>query len=140
MKKNKSNWRQGVSISQLPKMLLLGIMLVASSLSFSQSTPGIGNLPMARMMDDNTLTIRTGLHAAYKVPCGHFAFGSKQEAIAYFQSREVDYINFVVIDAETVQMNFDLNNPAVSAWTLSDWNLALAARAATVAPRVSSNN
>lgn len=132
MKKNKSDWRQSVSISKLPKMFLLGIMLVASSLSFSQSS--------ARMTDDNSVTVRTGLHASYTINCPHFAFESKQEAVAYFQSREVDYISFVVIDAETVQMNFDLNDPAVASWTMADWQLALDNRAANSAPRVVSNN
>jgi hypothetical protein len=141
MKKNKSNWRQSVSISKLPKMLLLGIMLFASSLTFSQST-GNANapvLPMARMMHNNAITIRTGLHASYIVPCGHFAFQSTQDAVAYFQTREVDYIHFVVIDTQNVYMNLDLTDPAVSSWTLADWNQALTVRAGSVAPRAISN-
>ncbi len=139
MKQNKSDWRQSVSISKLPKMLLLGVMLAASSLSFSQSSGSVST-PTARMMLNNTITIRTGLHASYKIPCGHFGFPSTQEAVTYFQSREVDYIDFVVIDAKNVFMNLDLSNPAVANWTLSDWNQALDTRASNVSPRTLSNN
>lgn len=141
MKQNKSNWRQRVSISKLPKMLLFGIVLTISSVSFSQST-GNGNAPvhMARMMHDNTITIRTGLHATYNVPVAHLKFTTTQEAVAYFQARDVAYISFVVVDVKNVQMNFDLTNPAVANWTLADWNQALATRASNVAPRALSNN
>ena len=138
-KENKSNWRHLVSISKLPKMLLFGFILTISSFTYSQSN-GSTNVPLARMMHDNTITVRTGLHATYNIPCGHFGFATTQEAAAYFQAREVDYIDFVVVDVKNVQMHFDLTNPAVANWTLADWNQALDTRAANVSPRALSNN
>ena len=137
MKKNQSDWRHSVSISKLPKMLLFGILLAMSSFSFSQTN---ANAPMARMMLDNSITIRTGLNATYKIPVGHFGFASSEEAVAYFQTRDVDYINFVVVDEYTVLMNLDLNNPAVANWTLSDWKQALTARANSSTPRTLPSN
>ena len=139
MKENKSNWRQSVSISELPKMLLFGILLAVSSLSFAQTNAN-DNAPIARMMLDNSVTIRTGLNATYKIPVGHFGFASIQEAVAYFQARDVDYINFVVLDEYTVLMNLDLNNPAVANWTLSNWKQALVARADSSSPRTLPSN
>ena len=139
MKQNKSNWRQFVSISKLPKMLLFGLILTISSFTYSQSN-GSTNVPLARMMHDNTITVRTGLHATYNIPCGHFGFATTQEAVAYFQAREVDYIDFVVVDVKNVQMHFDLTNPAVANWTIADWNLELDTRAANVSPRALPNN
>ena len=139
MKENKSDWRHGVSISKLPKMLLFGVLLAMSSFSFAQTNANT-NAPMARMMLDNSVTVRTGLNATYKVPIGHFGFASSQEATAYFQARDVDYISFVVIDEHTVLMNFDLNNPAVANWTLSDWNQALVTRANNSTPRTLPSN
>ena len=138
MKENKNDWRQGVSIAKLPKIVLFGIIFTLGSLTFAQTS----STPMARMTSDNSITIRTGLHAVYTVSVGHLAFTSQQEAVAYFQAREVDYIDFVVIDVKNVQMHFDLTNPAVSSWTLADWNQALATRAANCAPRTisTSNN
>jgi hypothetical protein len=137
MKENKSGWRQSVSISKLPKMLLLGIMLAMGTFSFSQTN---SNAPIARMMLDNSVTIRSGLHATYKIPMAHFGFASQQEAVAYFQSRDVNYIDFVVFDEETVFMNFDLTNPAVANWTLADWKQALTTRADNTTPRVLPSN
>lgn len=139
MKENKSNWRHLVSISKLPKVLLFGIVLVLNSVTFAQ-TITVSTPPMARMMHDNTITVRTGLHETYNIPCGHFRFATIQEATAYFQEREVDYINFVVIDVKNVQMHFDLTNPSVANWDLADWNQALDTRAANVLPRTLSNN
>jgi hypothetical protein len=139
MKKNKNDWRQSVSIARLPKLLLFGIVFAASSLTYAQSNE-IVNVPLARMTHDNSITIRTGLNETYKIPMGHFGFATTQEAEAYFQARSLDYITFNVIDVETVYMNFDFNHPAVANWTLSDWNQALANRAANVSPRAISGN
>lgn len=139
MKQNKSNWRQGVTISKLPKMLLFGIIFAASSFTFAQTTVNT-NVPMARMMHNNSVTIVSGLNATYKIPVGHFGFATTQEAEAYFQSRDVEYIEFVVVDVNTVLLQLDLNNPAVAGWTIADWNQALDNRAATVSPRAISNN
>jgi len=95
---------------------------------------------MARMMLDNSVTVRTGLNATYKIPVGHFGFATTQEATAYFQTRDVDYIDFVVVDVNTVLMEFELTNSAVASWTFSDWMTALDNRAASVSPRTLSNN
>jgi len=130
MKNTNSNWRQSVSISRLPKMLLLGILLVMGSLSFAQT-----NTSSARMTLDNNVTIRTGLYASYEISIAHFGFTSKQEAETYFSERSVDYIEFDVVDESKVLMNFDLNNPEVANWTLADWKEALANRANNSAPR-----
>ncbi len=139
MKQNKSNWRQSVSISKLPKMLLFGIILATSSVTFAQTaTPAAPHT--ARMLHNNSITVRTGLHDTYKISVGHFGFSSTQEAVTYFQTREVDYIDFVVVDQNTVLMQFDLTNPAVAGWTLADWNQALNTRAANVPARTLSNN
>lgn len=139
MKQKKNDWRQSVSILNLPKMLVLGVVFALSSLSFAQTSSNT-NIPMARMTHNNSITIRTGLNATYKIPMGHFAFATTQEADAYFQTMSVDYITFSVIDIETVYMNFDLNHPAVAGWTLADWNQALATRAAAATPRAISGN
>lgn len=139
MKKNKSNWRQRVSISKLPKMLLLGILLVTSSVTFAQSTSA-ANAPMARMTLDNKVTVRTGLNDTYKVSVGHFGFTDTQDATAYFQTRAVPYIHFIVVDANNVLMQFDLTNAATAGWTFNDWMTALDNRASNVAPRPLNNN
>ena len=138
MKQNKGNWRQSVTISKLPKLLLFGIMIALSTFTFTQS--GNTDVPLARMMHNNSVTIRTGLNETYKIPVGHFGFSTVQEAEAYFQARDVAYIDFVVVDVNTVLLQFDLDNPAVADWTLAEWNQALETRAATVAPRELSNN
>ena len=137
MNQNKKDWRQSVSIPKLPLMLLVGILISAGTFSFAQTS---ANMPMARMMHDNSITIRTGLNETYKIPIGHLGFTSTQEATAYFQARDVDYIDFTVVDVNTVLMQFDLNNPAVANWTLADWNQALATRAASASPRPLSND
>ena len=139
MKQNISNWRQRVSISKLPKMLLFGILLATSSVTFAQTTPAT-TTPMARMMLDNSVTVRTGLNGTYKIPVGHFGFTTIQEAAAYFQARDIDYIDFIVVDLNTVLMQFDLTNAAVANWTLNDWMTALDNRAASVLPRTLPNN
>jgi hypothetical protein len=84
---------------------------------------------------DNNVTIRTGLNGTYQVSIAHFGFSSKEEAEAYFLAREVDYIDFVVVNEEMVMMNFDLSNPTVANWTLAEWNQALVTRANNSAPR-----
>lgn len=139
MKENKSNW-QSLSISKLPKMLLFGIVLAMSSFSFAQTNSVNHSGITARMMLDNNVMIRTGLNATYKISIAHFNFASDQEAAAYFQARDVNYIDFVVLDEHTVQMNFDLNNPAVANWTLADWKQALVVRADNSTPRTLPSN
>jgi hypothetical protein len=137
MKENHGNWERRFSISKLPKMLLVGIFLAMGTFSYAQTN---ANTPMARMMLNNTITIRSGLNAQYKIPMGHFGFASQQEAVAYFQARDVNYIDFVVLDEETVLMNFDLTDPAVANWTLADWKQALATRASNTTPRTLPSN
>lgn len=132
MNQNKKGWRQSVFVSKFPLMLLVGILISAGTFSFAQTN---ANIPMARMMHDNSITIRTGLNGTYKIPIGHMGFTSTQEAVDYFQARDVDYIDFTVVDVNTVLMEFDLNDPAVANWTLADWNKALATRAENVPPR-----
>ncbi len=134
MKQNTKNWWQRASVFQLPMMLFFGMLLAASTFSYAQTTTN--DLPLARMMHDNSITIRTGLNDTYKIHIGHFGFTSTQEAVSYFQAREVDHISFTVVDVNTVLMQFDLTDPAVTNWTIADWNQALATRAANSTPRV----
>lgn len=138
MNQNERYWRPSVTISKLPKMLLFGIIFAASTLTYAQT--GNTEVPVARMMHDNSVTIRTGLNETYKIPVGHFGFASTQEAQSYFQARDVDYIEFVVVDVNTVLLQLDLNNPAVAGWTIAEWNQALSARAANVSPRALPTN
>ncbi len=128
MKENHGNWRIRLSISKLPNTFLLGLFIVMGSISFAQA-------PGARMTLNNEVVVRTGLNPSYEIYIGHFKFATKQEAEAYFQPLNVPYINFVVLDKAKVQMNFDLTNPAVANWTLSDWQQALSARASNSTPR-----
>ena len=136
MKEQRSNWRPRVSISKFSKTFLLGILLTVGSFSFAQTNTS----NFARMTTDNHVTIRTGLHASYQIPIGHFGFTSQQEAASYFAARDVNYISFVVVDTQTVQMNFDLTNPAVANWTIADWQQALVTRANNSTPRVLPSN
>ena len=140
MKQTKSNWRQRVSISKLPKIVLLGILLATNTVTLAQSTSATNPPPMARMTLDNSVTVRTGLNDTYKVPVGHFGFVDSQEATAYFQTRDVPFIHFIVLDANTVLMQLDLTNAATVGWTFSDWMTALDNRASSVSPRVLTNN
>ncbi len=133
MKQNTKSWWQSASVLQLPMMLFFGMLLTASTFSYAQTSTN--NLPMARMTHDNSITIRSGLNETYQIHMGHFGFASTQEAVSYFQARDVNYINFTVVDVNTVLMQFDLTNPAVANWTIADWNQALATRAASAAPR-----
>ena len=114
-------------------------MLATSSLSYSQTTVN-ATVHTARMTHDNNITIRTGLHETYKISIGHFDFTTTQEAVAYFQTREVSNINIVVTDQNTVLMNFNLNDPSLAGWTMADWNQVLDSRATNVSPRTLKNN
>lgn len=138
MKQNTKNWCQRASVFQLPMMLFFGMLLAASTFSYAQTTTN--DLPLARMTHDNSITIRTGLNDTYKIHIGHFGFTSTQEAVSYFQARDVDHISFTVVDVNTVLMQFDLTDPAVTNWTIADWNQALATRAANSAPRAMNNS
>ena len=133
MKQNTQNGWQSASVLKLPMMLFFGMLLAVSTFSYGQT--GTNNLPMARMTHDNNITIRSGLNDTYQIHMEHFGFTSTQEAVSYFQSRDVNYINFTVVDVNTVLMQFDVTNPAVANWTIADWNQALATRAANAAPR-----
>lgn len=139
MKENRGNWTQRVSISKLPKILLLGILLAASFGTFAQNAGSTSAAqqepPMARMMLDNTITVRTGLNAEYKIPMSHFGFESVAEANAYFNARQTNYVTFIVQDVNTAIMQLDLTNPAVQGWTISDWMNVLNTRAANSSPR-----
>jgi hypothetical protein len=137
MNQNKSNWQQNVAPSKLLKTVFFGLFLAISSLSYSQSNANVAD---ARMRHDNSISIRSGLHDTYKISMGHFGFSSTQEAITYFQTRNVDYINFVVVDKNTLLMHFDLNNPALAGWTIADWEQALESRAANSSPRPLTRN
>lgn len=132
MKQNTKNGWQSASVLKLPMMLFFGMLLAVSTFSYGQTT---NNLPLARMTHDNSITIRSGLNDTYQIHMEHFGFTSTQEAVTYFQSRDVNYINFTVVDVNTVLMQFDVTNPAVANWTIADWNQALATRAASSAPR-----
>ena len=137
MEQNKNDWRQNVAISKLLKTMFLGLFLTISSLSYSQSN---ANVATARMRHDNSISIRSGLHDTYKISMGHFGFSSTQEATTYFQARDVAYINFVVVDKNTLLMHFDINNPALASWTIADWELALESRASNSTPRPLTRN
>ncbi|MFK7784398.1 MAG: hypothetical protein AB8B56_04730 [Crocinitomicaceae bacterium] len=129
MKKNNKDCRSNLSISKLPKLFLLGVFVAIGSMSFAQTSSH------ARMDLSHNVTIRTGLHASYEIHMEHFGFATKQDAEAYFLSLDVAYIDFVVVDEGKVLMNFDLTNPAVTNWTLADWQQALATRASNSTPR-----
>lgn len=140
MNHNTNNLRQRVSIFMIPKMLLVGIMMAVSSVTFSQTTPASNGPSFARMTIENSVTIRSGLHEVYKISMNHFAFASTLEAKAYFEAREVDFMTFEVADANTVFLKFDLKNSAVANWTISEWMTALDKRAGKFPPRTLPSN
>lgn len=137
MEQINSNFQQNVALSKLLKTIFFGVFLTISSLSYSQSNANVAN---ARMTHDNKISIKSGLHDTYKISMGHFGFSSTQEAIAYFQERDVDYINFEVVDKKTVLMHLDLNNSALAGWTIVDWEQALQSRATNSSPRPITRN
>jgi hypothetical protein len=124
----------------IPKILLIGIILAISSVSFAQTTPAPNATSFARMTLDNYVTIRSGVHEVYKISMNHFSFASTAEAEAYFEARKVDFITFQVDDENTVYLKFDLENSAVQSWTINEWMIALDKRADKFEPRILPTN
>lgn len=114
-----NNLQQISAISNLSTLLLVGIIIAASSSSFSQSTE-CANISTEQMSHDSAFTIRTGLYKKQKISIDHLDFSSNREAEVCFLKRKVDYIDFTLVD---------LNRPALASWRMIESMQTLDARA-----------